>query len=866
MDSQMRSHVLRSVCAPRVLMKRNECNFDLLMEYYAIDLQIVRCCAMPPLELREQSPAAMARIALHVAAILSGPAVTSVTRDLRELLVHPLSAGYTRPLTSSFQHSSDWVDIPAPPGSVGVLFANALDAGSHVAQALGIESTPLSRSQMSVRPDLQGAIEWVASFAGMEDPTSAVSQERKRRMHFLNECGERLKNAESELKDLRCPQAVQCQSSETNMALIACMLRAAGLPDEGFTACQVHGFPTCGEYPDSGNFRQCERPAEQSFTSLNHAPHNAEVVQKLMAMGSDTDPERVYMCEQVTRQTDAEVANGLAYGPFEEDDVDRILGKGSWRALLGFGVMQGLKKDGSVKIRRCDDAAASHTNECVTTHETIACEDASFPSTVACKLAELLNPVPPLQHSTDDVDAAYRRAMCANPRSTVVAIYHTDLQGVRYYLMPGHNFGLVSAVLTWNRYSFLAAALCRRFFGVACAPFYDDYDITEPCFCKRTGKDALHAIHRWLGCPLALGDKDVDPAPFNPFLGVITDFSSLSHGFVTMRSKPDRIAKICVSIERMLDEGAAGHGALLSLCGKLEFTITSAGYQRFGRAALTAIRDYMKFKFKRKFVHAQEGEDLPETLVLALTFFLQLLPRLPSRRIKLRPKRRKPILVYTDASFSRWDGAKGVIGIIIVDLENPAVVHECGAAVPAWLLALFRPRSQYIGQLEALAAVAAYSSIPSLFADREVVHFIDNTGALYGLHHAYSRDADTSKLVHAYYALAVALQFRTWWAYVASAANIADFPSRGKEAELRGALHQAFGAQVTRKPFEVVWPVFSNDWAQIYETNRAAYGESRLSTSAKKALREVAEAVQAARESHKSFSLRSSKVKRQRTA
>ena len=115
-----------------------------------------------------------------------------------------------------------------------------------------------------------------------------------------------------------------------------------------------------------------------------------------------------------------------------------------------------------------------------------------------------------------------------------------------------------------------------------------------------------------------------------------------------------------------------------------------------------------------------------------------------------------------------------------------------GAATPrgVWRYAAYAPaaseyahwreRSQYVGQLERLAAVAVYYSLAAELRGREVIHFIDNSGAMACLIKNYSSDRDSSRLVHTFWALACALEIDVWFEYVRSAANIADWPSRDK--------------------------------------------------------------------------------------
>ena len=811
------------------------------------------------LVLREMSPAARAATSIRVGAILASSTVHTIVKEMQQELVHGLSHGYSRPTTSHFQQAVGWTDIPATPGSADVPFADAKFVAPHLRAACALRDTPLSPATTPARADLRGAVAWVAGFRRHLQPALALKQERDRKLARFSAWRRRLAGVDAQLNDLRCPQAAACQGSEVSMALTACMVRAAGLPDVHFVDNQVHGFPSVGDYPDSGCFRECYRPKLRTFGELDHAAHIAKVRAKLLAAGADPNKDRQFLLAEVTRQTDDEVTRGLAQGPLLIEDVDATLGRGKWRPLLGFGVVQGVRADGTIKVRRCDDAAASDTNVCVTTYETIACEDASFPATVISLLSEEIGPngqMPACHHATDDVDAAYRRAMCANPSSTVVAIYHTGLKDVRYYLMPGHNFGLVSAVLTWNRFSFQAAALARRFFGVPCAPFFDDYDTCEPCYAGRTGKVVLHTIHRWLGIPLALGDKDVPFRHANPFLGVISDLRGVTQDFMDMRAKATRIANIVVTIERFLSSGIAPYGQLESLCGKLEYTLTSSCHMRFGRAAMSALREFLK-ESKRHHAHdPYESDHLTGAAALALHFFLQLLPRLPPRRFLFRQRRRKPVLVYTDASFTRWHGGLGMIGIVIIDLDDPSVIRVAGRVVPGHILARFRPRKTYIGQLEALAAVMAYTSLPEIFTGREVVHFIDNTGALYGLHHGYSGDLDTSGIVHNYYALSLAKGFRTWWAYVPSAANIADYPSRLKWQETIDALRAEYpDSEISYFSDELVWP----DLAWSTPVSTFHNHTPNLTPSARKALGEVEAAIVAARAVDASISVRNSK-------
>ena len=69
----------------------------------------------------------------------------------------------------------------------------------------------------------------------------------------------------------------------------------------------------------------------------------------------------------------------VSFGPYTKAQVDNMFGKGQWRPLLRFYLEQGLKDDGSIRTRLCDNAKTSRTNEMLGVHETISSEDPTFP-------------------------------------------------------------------------------------------------------------------------------------------------------------------------------------------------------------------------------------------------------------------------------------------------------------------------------------------------------------------------------------------------------------------------------------------------------------------------------------------------------
>ena len=108
---------------------------------------------------------------------------------------------------------------------------------------------------------------------------------------------------------------------------------------------------------------------------------------------------------------------------------------------------------------------------------------------------------------------------------------------------------------------------------------------------------------------------------------------------------------------------------------------------------------------------------------------------------------------------------------------------------PNEVMVRFGCRKNYIGQLEILAAVAVYFSMPEL-RGRRVLHWIDNTGAVAALTKGYARAPDSVRIVHVFKAYCLGAGASIWFQWVPSKANIADLPSRKEYEMLR-----RFGAE-----------------------------------------------------------------------
>lgn len=335
----------------------------------------------------------------------------------------------------------------------------------------------------------------------------------------------------------------------------------------------------------------------------------------------------------VREKTLAEVSRGLAAGPFSKAQLDSAYGVGSWRPMQRFSVLH------KNKVRPCDNARQSGSNEGTSTYEKLRCEKADFPARVARAFArlseEIDHPFLPLRGGTDDLADAYRHVPCADPRFTVVAVPNPRSREIEYFTMSGFNFGLKSAVLCFNRFPECVTAVARQVLAVVCSHYYDDFVVVEPAQTVQGGQEALRELMKLLGFPFS-AEKAVDATKRFTFLGVVSDLTSAEEGGVVLSVSESRRARLVAHIDNILAKGSVGGAQAASLCGKLQFTLTWA-FGRVGRAGMQPLHG----------LDARGGGELTDVSQAALEFFRELLPSLPPCYVSLssRPAPPNPSVV-----------------------------------------------------------------------------------------------------------------------------------------------------------------------------------------------------------------------------
>ena len=388
---------------------------------------------------------------------------------------------------------------------------------------------------------------------------------------------------------------------------------------------------------------------------------------------------------------------------------------------------------------------------------------------------------------------------CRDPSATIVAQWdprpaEDGGQRVALFYTQGFNFGLTSAVLAYYRWSeFVTRAAVRLLPLVACH-YVDDWAICEPNFAGSSGQVALHAFARTLGVDFdpvtpvygpVIPAKVKWPATVQTFLGVEFDFRPFQHtGTIRTSVSEARRGKILQMVTQAITDSELPDGVAKRLCGKLQWTLSWC-VGKFGRAALSSVYAHAHRRHATWSV-ALEG---------ALRFFRRLLDGDMARQVCVKAgARAPPFVIWTDAMYATGDRFGQVAFVVrvpggvrmpgeLMARPHPRFVHGF-AEVPEALLATLEVREQQIGQLELLAAVAVYYSMANLFEGADVVHYIDNSAAVFGVAKGYSSKPDSARIIHALHALNAGLGAFLHFQWVATDANIADLPSRGEFALL----------------------------------------------------------------------------------
>ena len=418
----------------------------------------------------------------------------------------------------------------------------------------------------------------------------SIGRQRSQAVRIIRKVQGNLRHV-NEAIEQHVPAHIQGMVQRVDVALLHVLSEAAGSPDSDLAARLAVGLEAVGDIPESGWWPAEDKLASEDFGEMDHAAW-VRRLERLIELEA-RQPWRGDDVKAVWEKTLEERQKGLMHGPFTREQLDSCYGAGRWRPMQRFAVWQ------KGKLRACDNARASQHNEATSTHERLAVEGADFPARVALafyeRAAALGVPMWRMLSGTDDLQDAYRHVPSKSPEFTVVALWDPKAEGggaVRYFTLPGFNFGLKSAVPQFNRVAEAATLVALELLGVVCCHFFDDFNVTEPAETAVAGQAALGELLRMIGIPFSEA-KHVAAADKVLFLGVESDLSdTAAGGLVSMRVTEERIQRLGDMMESILEEDALFPSTAASLVGKLQFTLSWA-FGRLGRAALQPLHAEM---------------------------------------------------------------------------------------------------------------------------------------------------------------------------------------------------------------------------------------------------------------------------------
>lgn len=314
----------------------------------------------------------------------------------------------------------------------------------------------------------------------------------------------------------------------------------------------------------------------------------------------------------------------------------------------------------------------------------------------------------------------------------------------------------------------------RRFLYISCGDYYDDVVTVAPSFCAVRYQVSVVKVHDLFRLMLD-AEKHHRVADANPFLGVVTDFSTNIKGYFAQRILKRRITQIRAAIAKHRADNELSPGDASTLRAKMYFSMTS-GFGKVGRAGLQAL-------VERQYTDSKEFA-LTTDIMRCFDFCEALLLCMPERRFVLSIGQRKPLLIWSDAAYE--DGV-GSLGFVIYNPES-RTWYESSATVPNEYYSLLVHKKQHIHEFEVLAAILAYFTLHRdtdiKIKDREIIHFIDNYGAMASLLKGRSKSTNANVFIAPFHFFNARMRSFVWWQWIATKENVADFPSRFDFKEL----------------------------------------------------------------------------------
>ena len=442
------------------------------------------------------------------------------------------------------------------------------------------------------------------------------------------------------------------------------------------------------------------------------------------------------------------------------------------RFVPRFAVEQGLKPDGSVKIRAVDhmswsrartrgkkrcrkDMKAQSLNGHSVIPERVAHDHLDCLEKMARSFWEAVGEVPGLWKA--DIDAAFRRIPLRADQQWAAGIAYVLDGAVWACLHKSMPFGASSSVYAWHRVGHLLGAIARRTLFVAVGRYVDDFfGVERKCTMEHAMGCFARLVRALLGAT-AVADRKLECGHELTVLGMLVQPDVTGIAFTVA---PEKACKWTNEIATALELGQLDAGLAQKLAGRLMWS-TQHLFYRIGRAMVKPIFA-QKYSIDGKF---------GGRLRIALLWWLRVLREQITEVRLWRPSKQSPCHLFVDAASTPARAAAVFIG-------NGKIAYTDGQPAHQLMEQLCEREDKQIMSLEIIAIMLALTTFAPDIAGRKVIVHSDNSGAEASTIKGSSRAFDHNQLVHEIWSFALSHKVRLWVMRVPSDDNISDSPSR----------------------------------------------------------------------------------------
>ena len=533
-------------------------------------------------------------------------------------------------------------------------------------------------------------------------------------------------------------------------------------PDRDAALALCEGVQIVGDLPSFGIYRSTH-PGSAASTSCFCPKANQLWLEEVLSRR----PPRPDEAKVVWEKSEGERALGILEGWFSPGDLHQRFGTYQWRPMMRFATWQ----ENHQAYRCIDNAKSSEHNLCTSVEERIHTTSVDMGLAICQRFRHLCSC--PLEHdfslqaSTKDMKRAYRQVPVSQQQLcfSVIAVWHPSHRRWVFGILHGLAFGLLSAVLQFNRYPALLVAIARRWLAIPVINFFDDFKITEPRFAKGSGALYFDKLMEKLGW---LFDAEKDK-PFTSNVVFLGGQELYFPDFVKLQPLLEREEQIRHTLAQSIASRKLSPKDARRLSGKLTH-LASFYLGRIGRGQTHSIVEH----------GLGSAEEVSNNLLLCLQFHLALLDLKPYRHVSLVPDQMPRRTIYTDASCEpRPPLVRPVVQVCWIVLDMACNIALGGfTVVPDAVLRSFEERHTYIAQGEAFGPLLAVHFHCDVLTCAHLIFFIDNLGTLSAMITGRARIADFGAVVHAFHLSVARLRSTSWFEHVESPANPADGGSR----------------------------------------------------------------------------------------